>query len=71
MMDANGDMHHPPTPDTELSEFTEMTHLVDIFYQKFKHSPRTFMWGSKRLDDILVDPSLIPAIEVILILIPT
>jgi hypothetical protein len=40
-----------------------MAHLLDIFYLKFKHSPRTFMWGEKRLDYILVDPSLIPALE--------
>jgi hypothetical protein len=46
MMDANGDMHHPTTPDTELSEFTEMTHLVDIFYQKFKH-PQNIHVGIK------------------------
>jgi hypothetical protein len=63
MMDANGDMHHTMNPDTELREFTETAHLMDIFYLKFKHSPRTFMWGEKRLENILVYPTLITAIE--------
>jgi len=63
MMDANGDMHHPTTPDRNLLEFVESTNLEDVFYKKFKHSPRTFMWGTKRLDYILVDPALTPAVE--------
>jgi hypothetical protein len=60
MMDANGDMHHPTKPDIELREFAEMAHLLDY---STLHSSRTFMWGEKRLDYILVDPSLIPAIK--------
>ena len=63
MMDANGDTHHPTAPDTELQEFIETTNLVDIFYKKFKESPRTFMWGVKQLEYILIDPSLIPTVE--------
>jgi hypothetical protein len=63
MMDANGDTHHPTTPDIELHKLIESTNLADIFYDKFKESPRTFMWGTKRLDYILIDPSLIPAAE--------
>ena len=36
---------------------------MGIFYKKFKESPRTFMWGVKQLDYILIDPGLIPAVE--------
>ena len=31
MMDANGDMHHPTSPDKNLLEFTETTNLEDVF----------------------------------------
>ncbi len=63
MMDANRDTHHPTTLDIELHEFIESTNLADIFHDKFKESPRTFMWGTKTLDYILIDPSLIAAVE--------
>ncbi len=63
MMDANGDTHHPTMPNIELHKFIKSTNLADIFYDRFKESPRTFMWGMKRLDYILIDPSLIPVVE--------
>ncbi len=39
------------------------TNLIDAYHQKFHDSPRTYMWGTKRLDNILVDPDLTQAIE--------
>ncbi len=63
MMDANRDTQHPTAPNIELSEFIEITKLADMFYIKFKESPKPYMWGTKRLDYILIDPGLIPAVE--------
>jgi hypothetical protein len=49
--------------DMELHEFIKSRNVAYIYYNMFKESPRTFMWGTKRLDYILIDPSLIPAVE--------
>ena len=63
MFVANGDIHHPQTPDVEMQKFTQRTNLIDAYHQKFHNSPHTHMWGTKRLDYILVDPGLTQAIE--------
>ena len=63
MLDANGDINHPKTPDRGMQEFIQKTNLIDAYHQKFHNSPRTYMWGTKRLDYILVDPALTQAIE--------
>jgi hypothetical protein len=58
MLDANGGIHHPKKPDVGMQEFIQRTNLIviDAYQQKFHNSPRTCMWGTKRLDYILVDP---------------
>ena len=61
-LDANGDIHHPQTPDVVMQKFTQRKNLTGAYHQKFHNSPRTHMWGTKRLDYILVDPGLIQAI---------
>ncbi len=63
MLDANGDINHPKMPDRGMQEFIQKTNLIDAYHQKFHDSPRTYMWGTKRLNYILVDPALTQAIE--------
>ena len=65
MLDTNGDIHHPKEPDTGMQEFIQRTNLIDAYHHKFHDSPCTYMWGTKRLDYILVDPVLTQAIECI------
>ncbi len=62
-MDANRDTQQPTAPDIELREFIKTKKIADMIYIKFKDSPRTYMWGTKCLDYILIDPGLIPAVE--------
>lgn len=56
MMDANGDYRNGK--DTELRDFITTNNLCDPFYDKFKISPPTYVYGSKRIDYILIDPAL-------------
>jgi len=63
MLDANGDIHHQKKTDIEMQDFIQRTSQIDAYHQKFQDSPRTYMWGSKRLDYILIDPILALAIE--------
>ena len=63
MLDANGDIHNPKKPDIGMQEFIQRTNLIDAYHQKFHDSPHTYMWGTKRLDYILVDSVLTQAIE--------
>jgi hypothetical protein len=60
---TNGDIHHPKKPDIGMQEFIQRTNLIDACHQKFHDSPCTYMWGTKRLDYILVDPALTQANE--------
>jgi hypothetical protein len=46
-----------------MKEFIDEANLDDAYYNKFYDSPRTYMWGTKRLDNILIDPSLTQAVE--------
>ena len=41
----------------------QQTQLVDPYYMKFNKAPRTYIRGTSRLDYILVDPALVPAIK--------
>ena len=63
MMDANGDYRTDRTPDRALATFITNSNLSDPFYEKFTTSPRTFLYGSKRLDYIFMDPALILSIR--------
>ena len=63
MMDANGDWNHPTDPDEDLKNFISEANLVDAFYARHGYSPRTYMWGQKRLDYWLIDPGLMPAVD--------
>jgi hypothetical protein len=66
MMDTNGDTHHPTDMDTDLQNFISKANLIDPYYnKKFKESPRTYMWGTKRLDYIFIDPSIEQGVECI------
>ena len=63
MMDANGDYNNLRNPDRDLAAFVRDSHLVDHYHKKYPEQIRTYMYGSKRLDYILVDPGLVPAIK--------
>jgi hypothetical protein len=58
MMDANGDYRAQRSPDISLANFITNSHLIDPFYDKFNSCPRTYLYGSKRIDYILIDPAL-------------
>lgn len=60
MMDANGDYINGT--DNELRDFIHTTGMCDPFYDKFNISPPTYIYGTKRLDYILMDPTLTGAI---------
>ena len=63
MMDANGDLNHHKEADGDLRRFVSEAHLVDHFHEKFPAPIRTYIYGTKRLDYIFVDPSLTQAIS--------
>jgi hypothetical protein len=48
-----------------MKEFIDKANLDNAYYNKFNDSQRTYMWGTKRLDYILIDPSLTQAVECI------
>ena len=60
LMDANGD--YKSGRDDRLASFIEEAGLCDPFYDKFQESPATYVYGTRRLDYILVDPILSTAI---------
>ena len=62
MLDANGDWNRK---DTDFRDFLRKSNLVDAFYEKFRESPRTYMYSKNRLDYILVDRALCSAITAI------
>ena len=63
MIDANGDYHAQKAPDRDLEKFLRDTQLQDPFYDKFQSSPRTYVYGKKRLDYIFTDAICAPAIK--------
>jgi hypothetical protein len=60
MMDANGDYNSGKDP--YFASFLLESGLSDPFYDKFGVSPPTYVRGTRRLDYILVDNALVPAI---------
>ncbi|KAL7532253.1 hypothetical protein ACHAXR_004517 [Thalassiosira sp. AJA248-18] len=65
MMEANGDYMHEKDPDKDFVAFIREVGLVDHYHNQFPGSIRTYMFGTKRLDYILLDPGLVGAIKVI------
>ncbi|KAL3784917.1 hypothetical protein ACHAWO_001204 [Cyclotella atomus] len=65
MMDANEDWvaESHKKQGNKLQKFMQQTQLVDPYYMKFNKAPRTYIRGTSRLDYILVDPALVPAIK--------
>jgi hypothetical protein len=61
MIDANGD--YIGGKDTDLGDFLLRTSLSDPFYERFQITPRTYLYGSSRIDYIFADPALISAIS--------
>ena len=62
MMDANGDYNNKKSGDSDLREFIENAGLVDPYHERYPEQIRTFMFGTKRLDYILMDPALAEAV---------
>ncbi|KAL7533908.1 hypothetical protein ACHAXR_007538, partial [Thalassiosira sp. AJA248-18] len=65
MMDANGDYMSAKDPDKNLAAFIKEAGLVDHYHNQFPGPIRTYIYGTKRLDYILVDPGLVGAIKAI------
>lgn len=65
MMDANEDWvaESHKQQGNKLKKFMQHSQLVDPFFLKFNQAPRTYVRGKHRLDYILVDPALLPAIR--------
>ncbi len=56
MLDANGD--YLGGSDPRFATFLREAGLMDPFYERFHISPPTYVWGTRRLDYILIDPAL-------------
>ncbi|KAL7552549.1 hypothetical protein ACHAWF_016169 [Thalassiosira exigua] len=63
MLDANGDYQAEKDPDVELGQFLVDANLIDPYKEKFGGSTRTYLYGSKRLDYIFIDPALAGAVK--------
>ena len=65
MMDANEDWvaESHKQQGNKLKRFMQQAQLADPFFLKFNKAPRTYVRGRHRLDYILVDPALLPAIR--------
>jgi hypothetical protein len=63
MLDANGDWGHPTSPDKDFRQFLIDADLVDIYHERHGDSPRTYLWGQKRLDYILIDRGIVHAVR--------
>lgn len=65
MMDATEDWVNESHKQqgNKLKRFMQQTQLVDPYYIKFGQTPRTCVSSTNRLDYILVDPALLPAIR--------
>ena len=59
MLDANGSTF----TDKDFRQFQQDALLEDPFYDKFNEMPRTYARGSRRIDYILMDAGLTPAIK--------
>ena len=62
MMDANGDYLAMHNRDNDLQSFLLEANLVDPFYTKFRSTPRTFAYGTKRIDYLFMDNTCTAAI---------
>jgi hypothetical protein len=65
MMDANEDWvaESHKQQGNKLKKFMQHSQLADPFFLKFNQAPRTYVQGKHRLNYILVDPALLPAIR--------
>ena len=63
MMDANGDYQAPPNVDRDLATFIATCGLAVPYFDKFGNSPRTYAYGTRRIDYIFMDPVCVPAIR--------
>ena len=64
MIDANSDYNNIKDPGRDLATFIRDSHLVDHYHEEYpEQTIQTYMYGSKRLDYIMCDPSLVPAIK--------
>ena len=62
-MDANGDYNAPSNQDKALAHFLVDNNLIDLFHDKFKTSPRSYAYGTRRIDYIFTDPMCASAIQ--------
>ena len=64
MMDANEDRvaQSHKQQGNMLQKSMQQTQLADPYFMKFHQAPRTYVRGQHRLDYILVDTALLPAI---------
>ena len=62
MMDANGDHHYEKDKDEVLAQFIQDAGLSDVYHNRFPEQINTYVYGKKRLDMILMDPSLEEAV---------
>lgn len=60
MLDANGDWRDQ---DKDFKDFLTKSNLADVFFERFQDSPRTYLYSDNRLDYILVDKALLPAVQ--------
>ena len=65
MMDANGDYNATTGRDSALQLFLHDNNLINPFYDKFQTSPRTYAYGSRRIDYIFTDPICAHAITAV------
>lgn len=63
MMDANGDYRASSNKDKSLEQFLVDNNLGDPFYEKFRLNPRTYAFGSRRIDYIFTDPVCTSSIQ--------
>lgn len=63
MMDANGDYQHAKDPDKDLAQFIRDAGLADPYIERYPEQIRTYMYGLKRIDYILIDPALVHAVR--------
>lgn len=65
MMDANEDWvkESHKKQGNKLKKFMQQAQLADPYYLKFNTAPRTCIISTNRLDYILIDPALLPAVR--------
>lgn len=63
MMDANGNCNHDKTLDKDLAKFVEVATLADPFHKLFPGQVNTYLYSSKHIDYILINPALVNAEE--------